>query len=558
MGYAIFGLAIVGGLLIGVWVLQTRKRSSTPAPSTVESYESGRPIYDLIRAQVEVNPDKPLDEARFPRVRIGDANIAFAPGAVDALIGGATEGNDGWKRVLELVRAINAGQVNDWRVVEESLRTVRTATNVDHVLQELLVTDVTDRMRGLFWDLARRSNDYEAVKWGVALGSLNLRSQEVDDLLLLSRHAEFTLYCAHALMRESGRIPTYKKYLVELLPVSRQWGVIRLIDYIVNDKDLVADRDTQREILLCGMENHNGIPMEVAFTIAKAVDLPLFFDEAVKDDRVYSAVVDLMDTLIEDTAPLGGLTDLEEWQTVFDAYLRMIERRSVDVLMLSSLRTLQGFLEDKGLEWSGREAKLGYVRYLLNERFSIDVVRRGLQLPKRRWLALRIIKERQLRELLPQVEEVFKESSGDVGVIDVLGALGEMRHLQLLMDHIPRIVDLESRKGRPISRENVMGTEYANEFQYGIIVAFLGRLGTVEAIAHIKRAGRDYDPYLRSAACRAIAQLPTETIDDELRTVVKERLADAPPYVVEAAVEAARKLGIACQDAPPPTRFDGP
>ena len=86
------------------------------------------------------------------------------------------------------------------------------------------------------------------------------------DLLILARHGEFALYTSHALLRESEAHPELKRHLVALLPISYQWGVIKLVEYIVRDESLIRQKAVQRDVLIYGMQNCQGIPMEVALT----------------------------------------------------------------------------------------------------------------------------------------------------------------------------------------------------------------------------------------------------------------------------------------------------
>ena len=81
---------------------------------------------------------------------------------------------------------------------------------------------------------------------------------------------------------------------------------------IVHEPSLIHDAEVQRKILIYGMGNNDGIPMEVAFTIAENIDLPRFFDLARTDGRVYVAISEMMDILITEPNPLGGIEQLSD------------------------------------------------------------------------------------------------------------------------------------------------------------------------------------------------------------------------------------------------------
>jgi hypothetical protein len=547
-GAWIWVLVAVAAIALG-WFAYRRVASSlgpkldTVPLSAAPSAEAS--IYYLIKEQVDRDPDASLNYETLPPLKITEEGFGYAPGVMDALFGSGKAGDDdgAWKIVPKVIRAINKGLVTDWRVIEKNVKDVDISSCVDTVLGSLYVADVTPAVKHLVWEAARNSRDYNTVKWGIAIGGLNLSEQELPALLTLARHGEFTLYASHVLLRESEKQPSLKLQLVSLLPVSRQWGVIRLIDYIVLDKSLIADPTIQRDVLIYGMENNEGIPMEVAFTIASAVNLPSLFEAGEEDERVYRAGVSLMDTLLLEPNPLGGLTDLKGWPKLYDAYLALLEKRTADVPMLGGLASLETWLSGKDLTWERKDAELERVRRLTEERLSAETMRRGLENEPDHWNALKLIEKHKLRELLPAVEALFKRKP-DFETISTLSALGGKDQLQLMLDTIPTLVDLDVRESRPMSHVNTLGQEWEKGFVYSKIVLSLGKLATPDAIACIKRAGTDFDPVVRAAACAAIADLPADLVDDDLRRIVTDRLTDEPKYVADSAKETALKLGL--------------
>ncbi len=542
-------LLVAAAVIIGalVYLGSMSKRDAIDlAPAT--NTGSGEPsIYQLISKQLAENPDGPLDYSKIDEAGAGKS-VQFAPGLSDALFGGGEADPKQWKRVRKAIRAINDGSVKDWHVLERNILGINASANVDALLQDLLVADVTPLTKRLFWDVAKGSRNHEAIKWGVAIGSINLTKAELEPLLTLARHSEFTLYCAHALLREAENNPAYKQRLLELLPVSQQWGVIRLIDYIVADPTLVERNDVQRKILIYGMRNNEGIPMEVAFTIASAIELSGFIKTAESDPDVYVAVSDLMDTLLTEPAPLGGLAELPDWEAIYSQYVSMlVSRDPADIRALGGLRSLATFLADHDLAWSKRAAEAKRIEKIATEKFSVSVLERGLTDDATRWLSLQIIREKQVKELLPQVRELFREKP-DHSNIETLGTIGEEGDIEAMLLGIPSLVDREARNAIPRSSENVFGPEHKHNMEYAQVVKYLGKLHTPASIAQIKQASRDYDPLVRDAAYEAIRQLPKSLVDKELRELVRSGVDDAPEYVAESARDCAKHHAIKVGD----------
>lgn len=534
---AVVVLLAVALLVVAVVVVRSRSDGRSPA-ATRGAVARPPSIYEQIRDQLRASPDGPLSvDLRTDDPAI-EGQVRFAPGAMDSLFG-AGEGGAEWKKVLDVIRRMGRGKALDWAALDAVTAEAPTASNVDALIDQLRKSDVTQGVKDRFWELAQKSRRIESVKWGIAIGGIGLRPDELEFLVVLAHHAEFTLYAAHVLMSEGVREPRYRRKLVDLLPRARQWGVIRLIDYIVQSDDLIADREVQRDVLVHGMENNDGISMEVAFTIAKAVDVRGFIDACRADDGLRRAVSDLMDSLLTEPIPRGGLRDLPGWEGLHDAWVEFLEQCAPDVRLLGSLRSLRHFLDDDRLEWSRRGRERDRIERLWSTKFSMETLRKGLDDVRDRWRALQIIEEQGARELLPHVRQAHSMTP-DYSTISVLAKIGGEEDLEALRASIGRLVDIEARKHIPLSRQNVFGPEHKNSMEYGQIVRAMARLATRDAVHTIKRALIDYDPYVRAAGCDAVANLRADLIDDEIRAAVRSRLGDAPPYVAESARNAAR------------------
>lgn len=280
--------------------------------------------------------------------------------------------------------------------------------------------------------------------------------------------------------------------------------------------------------------------MEVAFTIAEHINLATFFDEAVADARIYTAISLLMDTLITEPNPLGGIDHLSDGDEVLSQYLRMLAKRPPDIRMLNGLHITERYLhsrerKDDGAILSNR------VHQLWSEAFNDNVIRAGLGRSDTRWIALNLIRELRLNTVLPEVREAFLREA-DYASISVLAELGNEEDLQILCDAIPKVVDLKSRLGKKLSAINVHGPESNGAFQYSRIIEAIGRLATPEAIAKMKLAAGDYDPMVRQSACKAFERMPLDKVDEEIARLIHERLHDPTAYVREAAKQASSRL----------------
>jgi hypothetical protein len=224
--------------------------------------------------------------------------------------------------------------------------------------------------------------------------------------------------------------------------------------------------------------------------------------------------------------------------------------------VLAGLRAGKSFLIDEEPQGFSKEDWQARLCKLYEDRTSCEVSRAGLKKPTKAWVALQIIRENNLIELLPEVESLFADKPDHMN-IEVFAGFRRQR-LQRIFLKIPELVDLSARAGKQMSKVNVLGREHRNGFEYAGIVKSLGRLGTPEAVAHIKQALCDYHPTVRAAACEAIGYLDRAEIDLEISSLLDQRLVDERKYVSNAARSTLAVIGLGSSGNSPKTKLKNP
>ncbi len=518
--------ALAGLVLVWIKFRMFRRALEAGSPRGKKSSAAREPsLYELIRRQHESHPKSPLELDRFPSIKApGKEGLTYAPGLRDVMARREPKEQD-WKRVRRVVRQVCLGELTHWKSVERELVGLPAAASADALLEHTTWEEATESVRKVFLDVARRSTDYEAVKWGIVVGGLRATRNQLDDLLLLAHHPEFTPYCVWLIQNASEDAPQFKRALVKLLAESTQWGVVTLIDQLVEDEDLMRDPDVQRKTLIYGMENCDGLEMEVAFTLACALDLRRFFGEARGDERVYRRVIDLTTTLANDPQPLGGLADLPNGEKVYSDFMMLLDRREPDINALYALDCMKTFLEGPAASWEFRDQLLVELNSRWEKSFSIERVREGFDDEDRGWFSFELTRRYRLNELLGEVRGRFKKTLS-LSSIATLAAFGEKEDLERLMHSIGRVVDFEWRARHAIGDPTPWGPQHERSAEYAEIMECLGRLGTDEAVEEIQTALSDYEGTVRSAALRATAELPSSRRSQSLLDLVRERLCD--------------------------------
>jgi hypothetical protein len=516
-------------------------------PSVEPSSVVERPSFlSRILDEVERRPDAPLPISTLVAwstpIAKGTAEVPLAPGVLDAMHARMPNA-DGWQRAREVMSDVTAGRVLDWRVVEERLRELRVAPALKAFLDHLTPSDVAPTVAETFWALARLSGHEEPVKWGILLGSIHPAPIQTAELLLFARHPEFARYAVPALRILAQRDPDVIGELVALLPLTTGYATVHLARGLLAESRALDDEGTQRMLIIEGMKR--GIKAELAVPFALRLSIDALANTAREDDTLFEALVMMVNGIVYDGAAASPQQRVDAFERVARPYLSLLEARGGDVRAWSGLVTLREFLanvgDDAGI--ADREWRRGQVDRLLETRVDREGLRRGLERKQTRALSLHVIDGVGAADLAPAMAAIFR-TEPDLLLADVLSKLGGAAELETLRELLPRLVDLEARANVPIRHDsNVSAVDHVHRL-FAVVVRGMGRLGTPEAIDLLKRACRDFHPWGRAAACEGISFLPSASVDDELRTLLRERMTDSPEYIVNEARRAASALGL--------------
>jgi hypothetical protein len=494
---------------------------------------------------VNVDPHRPLPldllHAWSTPMAQGPDGQPLAPGVMDASLGRISDDGQGTRAVKDVMAAISAGVISDWASVEERLAGIRAAPALREFLGDLTPDEVTPQVGELFWQVARNGTHEEAVKWGILLGAIYPERAKAGDLLLLARHPEFTRYAIPALRSLTGVVDGIHEEMLALVPRVSGYASVYLVRGLLGEASLLDDLDIQSTLLTEGLRR--GLKGELAVPLALRLDVDGLARRAISDDDTFEGMVLLVNALLYDSEaadPTGRWNALER---VVSPHLRLLELRDPDVRVLSALQSLQEFLSDPVSEpLEDRGWRAARASSLLRDRLDLGHLAEAVGRPETRSLALHVIGGQELRELVPAVWASF-ETAPDLHAADTLAGLGDPEVLEKLRRRLPELVDLDARDRAPVT-ESPVAPDLPEHRMYAIVVRAMGRLATPEAVEVIRRAGRDFHPWGRAAACEAIAFLPPERMDDALRVLVAERLGDQPDYVAEEARRAAAAHGI--------------
>lgn len=293
--------------------------------------------------------DLPDEERRYK-----NESLRWAPGAMDGAFG--HHGNPGAREkeaenIADLMKSISkkngqAEKIALYNMLSED----RIMDFIDPALEKMIAAEVPvypylhDYAR---W-LAFESPDRGPVKFGIALLGLIRDSNDIDKIITLGKHEEFTLFSAVAI---TNSLENSEQVLWELAKCVDGWGRIHLVERLANTNDPSIKRWLLRE----GYKN-NVMYEYLAYTCAVAGDLKTELSAPDVAEDVLSAAGDLIVTLING-GPAENIDDYEDGAEVTRLYLTHLENRVDTLDAFLNLTAIKNFLEDQEIDWTERERK---------------------------------------------------------------------------------------------------------------------------------------------------------------------------------------------------------
>ncbi len=480
---------------------------------------AGAGIHQRIREQMKMAPGGPLDYTPFPRIPYGDGDYyAFGARLFHNERQRIVSGD--WRMVPQSVLAVKSRKIKDWRMLEANLKEVDRLEHRKEVMAAIEPGAVTPKVAALFREVAVKSDNYNAVAWGIALGCLSARQSDIEELLPLGRHSELTADVVVAVMEQSKRFPQLRHQLAGLLPHLYDWGLLHVVLTAINHPDQLPADDFRREIIVQGMRNGGVLKGDIARILVLAEWLGYSTSALFVDEELRAAIAQLIEALTSTPEPPGQITlDDSGRETVDDLY-DMVRPWPDDFWKLMALRGLglvYGLAYDT---WPEAADRLEEIHDMVTPLCSVPRIEAAMNDPHTRTTALIVAAEVEMRAVAARVLELVRETRDPLAA-EVLTIVGDREHLVELKRMLPDIVG-----PLPRSSSQAIGQNEGESQIYAGIVAALGNLGTKSARSIIRAAARDNHPMVRGAAMVAMGRLQRWTLDPESKNLVRALLDD--------------------------------
>lgn len=512
-------------------------------------------LYNLIQSEVNKAPDAPLDLSKFPapeyQLKVsdnGEKPFSFLPppGAKERTLGQIAPPE--FEHLQSILDRIEYREFDTTGEVEEQLKDLPAMETMNIVFRDFGDLYFTPEMRNIFWALAQHSRSYSVVKFGIALGSFGAGETEIDALRDMARHPELTPVALQAIIREVDNPEQRAKYLLEMIPISQNWGLIQVIEELAKQR-VSLDEESRIKLVQNGM-NHATAETRgaIALTIAGLLDLPELLEDALEERRLQTPVFRLMDALMNDQNLDQGLANLQSPEELLISFRKVIEEMELGLHKLYGLNSILQYYErepevvmnmDDQMDFSeivmGGESSLeidtetsevdskliASVQNRMDQISEESVVKRALDQKETRDLAFRIIRDRELDEFLPDIRDRFqRKPEGITG--EILVRMGNPEDLDTVLNTLYDRLDVEDRVSRPELDQPIPERDPEMLALYRESISRMRDAPVEKSRTVLINALQDYDPEIRNRSLSTAAEFPVEQWNDAFFEQIKQ------------------------------------
>lgn len=289
------------------------------------------------------NGDKLPDDTR----RFKEGELRWVSGGMDGAFGHHGGSNQKTiNKVAKLTKKISTnGKLEDKIELYNLLIEDNLMDFIDPTLEKIVNLNVNSEPHLHNWAkwIAFESPDRGAVKFGIALLGLIRDKEDLNKLLILGKHEEFTLFVAVAITNTFEKPETY---LWELAKHVDGWGKISLVERLSETEN----PEIKKWMIYEGYKN--SIMYEyLAYICASTGDLKTELSKNTNDTELIKSSGELIEALING-GPAEDISVYKDAGSVVKLYLGQTIGKVYTLDQFLILNTIKSYLSDKDTDWN--------------------------------------------------------------------------------------------------------------------------------------------------------------------------------------------------------------
>jgi len=306
-------------------------------------WETEESILKFIQENVAVDGTLDSSAQDLPDHKKSENDLKFAPGLMDAMFGedDSEQSKSRVKRLSTLITRIakkgdNRSKAEFYQEITENEGVIGI---IDNFLEELAgnALPLEPYLFDFACKLATKTNNRNAVKFGIAILGLCRNQKPLKDIKTLGLHDEFTVFSTVAILNLSS---TIINDLWELAQKVDGWGKIQLVERLA-PMDL---NDEIRDWLV--LEGYkNSIMYEyLALTCATNGKLNQKLNTETISDTLFTAASEIIIALL-DEGPVAGISEYQDAEETIKNFIRHSQSRNLTVQDYVTLDRIKEYLE---------------------------------------------------------------------------------------------------------------------------------------------------------------------------------------------------------------------
>lgn len=322
-----------------------RNRFTVKKTTESREWRTENSILKFISSNLDNNGRLTTEADNLPDENEDGEQLKFAPGLMDAMFG-IEDSADSPKRVDELANLLKKiADRGDKSSEQEFYRLITENDNVISIIDNFLQSIVRKSLSiepylfSFAKDLTTRSDQRNAVKFGIAILGLCQNKSALDSLKILGLHDEFTVYSTIAIANLSDN-PVHD--LWHLAEKVNGWGKIQLVKRLAT-----MDIDQPIKDWLIREGYKNSIMYEyLAYTCALHGELHEKLQQPQIDQKLFRSTADLLEALITEASPAEDISAYTHAAPVIENFIRHGRQHAGNIADFNALHRLKDFLSE--------------------------------------------------------------------------------------------------------------------------------------------------------------------------------------------------------------------
>lgn len=315
------------------------KKTSTD----INPWKTEHSIFSFLSSHINKNGRLSEGAYNLPDETDNNDEIKFAPGLADAMFG-EEDSDDSKQRVAELSQLLKSIANKGDKTNENQFYALITEhEGVIGIIDDFLNTIVDQSLPiepylfNFAKDLATKTNQRNAVKFGIAILGLCQNQSVLQAIKILGLHDEFTVYATIAIANLSDH-PLND--LWELAQKVDGWGKIQLVDRLT---EFELEKPIKNWLLLEGYKN-NIMYEYLAYTCAINGELHEVLDQEQIEHHFFKSASNLIDALIVELSPAQDITTYVYASEVIENFIKHAQHHAFDIVDYGILHKIKDFL----------------------------------------------------------------------------------------------------------------------------------------------------------------------------------------------------------------------